>query len=82
MSAESQEAHIYRLREQILRDTAEIERLRAAAQQALEALMWHDETVRTRGDNEAIAALRAALAQQEQATVKESLPEDGNPSFG
>jgi hypothetical protein len=40
--------------------------LRAAAQQALEALMWHDETVRTRGDNEAITALRAALAQQEQ----------------
>jgi hypothetical protein len=40
--------------------------LKKAAQQALEALMWHDETVRTRGDNEAIAALRAALAQQEQ----------------
>jgi hypothetical protein len=39
--------------------------LREAAQQALEALMWHDETVRTRGDNEAIAALRAALAQEE-----------------
>jgi hypothetical protein len=43
--------------------------LREAAQQALEALMWHDETVRTRGDNEAIAALRAALAQQEQEPV-------------
>jgi hypothetical protein len=40
--------------------------LRAAARQALEALMWHDETVRTRGDNEAITALRAALAQQER----------------
>ena len=33
--------------------------LREAAQQALEALMWHDETVRTRGDNEAITAIRA-----------------------
>jgi len=40
--------------------------LRAAAQQALEALMWHDETVRTRGDDEAIEALRAALEQPEQ----------------
>ena len=37
--------------------------LREAAQQALEALMWHDETVRTRGDDEAIEALRAALEQ-------------------
>ena len=36
--------------------------LRTAAQQALESLMWHDETVRTRGDDEAIEALRAALA--------------------
>jgi hypothetical protein len=40
--------------------------LREAAQQALEALMWHDETVRTRGDDEAIEALRAALEQPEQ----------------
>jgi hypothetical protein len=37
--------------------------------QALEALMWHDETVRTRGDNEAITALCAALAQQEPMCV-------------
>jgi hypothetical protein len=37
--------------------------LRDAARQALEALMWHDETVRTRGDDEAIEALRAALEQ-------------------
>jgi hypothetical protein len=41
--------------------------LRDAARQALEALMWHDETVRTRGDDEAIAALRAALEQPERA---------------
>jgi hypothetical protein len=40
--------------------------LREAAQQALEALMWHDETVRTRGDDEAIEALRDALEQPEQ----------------
>jgi len=40
--------------------------LRTAAQQALEALMWHDETVRTRGDDEAIEALRAALEQHEK----------------
>jgi hypothetical protein len=40
--------------------------LREAAKQALEALMWHDETVRTRGDDEAIKALRAALEQPEQ----------------
>jgi len=37
--------------------------LKKAAQQALEALMWHDETVRTRGDDEAIEALRAALTE-------------------
>jgi len=43
--------------------------LREAAQQALEALMWHDETVRTRGDDEAIEALRAALEQPEQEPV-------------
>ena len=43
--------------------------LRTAAQQALAALMWHDETVRTRGDDEAIEALRAALEQQEQEPV-------------
>jgi hypothetical protein len=41
--------------------------LREAAQQALEALMWHDETVRTRGDDEAIEALRAALAEPNRA---------------
>jgi hypothetical protein len=40
--------------------------LEKAAQQALEALMWHDEGMRTRADSEAITALRAALAQQEQ----------------
>jgi hypothetical protein len=44
--------------------------LRTAAQQALEALMWHDETVRTRGDSEAITALRAALKQEETLQVK------------
>jgi len=38
---------------------------REVMQQALEALMWHDETVRTRGDDEAIAALRARLAKPE-----------------
>ena len=41
--------------------------LRDAARQALEALMWHDETVRTRGDDEAIEALRAALEQPTRA---------------
>jgi len=41
--------------------------LRDAARQALEALMWHDETVRTRGDDEAIEALRAALEQPNRA---------------
>ena len=43
--------------------------LRKAAQQALEALIWHDETVRTRADSAAITALRAALAQPEQLVV-------------
>ena len=43
--------------------------LRDAARQALEALMWHDETVRTRGDDEAIEALKAALKQPEQEPV-------------
>ena len=38
--------------------------LRDAARQALEALIWHDETVRTRGDDEAIEALRAALMEE------------------
>ena len=36
--------------------------LRKAAQMALEALIWHDETVRTRADSAAIIELRAALA--------------------
>jgi len=64
--------------------------LRAAAQQALEALMWHDETVRTRGDDEAIEALRAALEQPEQpepvawqwlntAHFRKKLPADAEP---
>ena len=39
--------------------------LRKAAQMALEALIWHDETVRTRADSAAIIELRAALAQPE-----------------
>jgi hypothetical protein len=43
--------------------------LKKAAQQALEALMWHDETVRTRGDDEAIEALRAALEQYDKDRV-------------
>ena len=43
--------------------------LRKAAQMALEALMWHDETVQTTADSEAITALRAALAQPEQLVV-------------
>jgi hypothetical protein len=43
--------------------------LRTAARQALEALMWHDETVRTRGDDEAIEALRAALEQYDKDRV-------------
>ena len=42
--------------------------LRKAAQMALEALIWHDETVRTRADSAAITALRAALAQPEPIT--------------
>jgi hypothetical protein len=37
--------------------------LRKAAQMALEALIWHDETMRTQADSAAITALRAALAQ-------------------
>ena len=44
--------------------------LKKVAQQALEALMWHDEGMRTRADSEAITALRAALAQQEQEPVE------------
>jgi hypothetical protein len=40
--------------------------LRQAAQQALEALVWHDETVQTTADSEAITVLCAALAQPEQ----------------
>ena len=40
--------------------------LRKAAQQALEALIWHDETMRTQADSEAITALRAALEQLKQ----------------
>jgi hypothetical protein len=40
--------------------------LEKAAQQALEALMWHDEGMRTRADSEAITALKAALAQQQE----------------
>lgn len=48
--------------------------LRKAAQMALEALIWHDETVRTRADSAAITALRAALAQPEQGVMqKEAL---------
>ena len=43
--------------------------LRDAARQALEALMWHDETVRTRGDDEAIEAVRAALEQYDKDRV-------------
>ena len=43
--------------------------IRKAAQQALEALIWHDETVRTRADSAAIIELRAALAQPEQEPV-------------
>ena len=43
--------------------------LRKAAQQALEALIWHDETVRTQADSAAIIELRAALAQPEQEPV-------------
>ena len=45
--------------------------LRKAAQQALEALIWHDETVRTRADSAAIIELRAALAQPEQEQEQE-----------
>ena len=41
--------------------------LRKAAEMALEALIWHDETVRTRADSAAITALRAALAPPEPA---------------
>jgi len=48
--------------------------LKKAAQQALEALMWHDETVRTRGDNEAITALRAALEQPSPVFQDHSIP--------
>ena len=44
--------------------------LKKAAQQALEALMWHDEGMRTRADSEAITALRAALEEQEQEPVE------------
>ena len=43
--------------------------LRKAAQMALEALIWHDETVRTQADSAAITALRAALAQPEPEPV-------------
>lgn len=59
--------------------------LREAAQQALDALKQSETTVPYEGfgmrqreavrkHEEAIAALRVALAQQEQATVKDSLP--------
>jgi hypothetical protein len=44
--------------------------LRKAAQQALEALMWHDETVQTTADSEAIDALRAALARPPRTSTK------------
>ena len=51
--------------------------LREAAQQALEALDWYAECSVVAGKAEdAAAALRAALAQEEQATVKESLQVD------
>ena len=43
--------------------------LRKAAEQALETLMWHDETVRTRADSAAIIELRAALAHPEPEPV-------------
>ena len=67
--------------------------LREAAQQALEALMWHDETVRTRGDDEAIDALRAALEQKPKFTLSCGCPSqyggvpaywerDGSTAFG
>jgi len=49
--------------------------LREAAQQALEALMWHDEGMRTRADSEAIAALRSALAQQEEGRMEFNVKE-------
>jgi hypothetical protein len=52
--------------------------LEKAAQQALEALMWHDEGMRTRADSEAITALRAALAQQEQEQEQEPVAHFGS----
>lgn len=43
--------------------------LRKAAEMAMEALIWHDETVQTKADIEAIKALRAALDQTQQEPV-------------